>query len=68
MGDFYQNIRAVGAAIQLRKAKDTASYLMLNPDSKAVPETVVFTRLSLFEIANGFRRWLFFCFLLWRMQ
>ncbi len=50
--DFYQDIRAVGAAIQLRKAKDTANYLTLNPDCSAVPETVVFNRLAPIQVMN----------------
>ncbi|HEY8941570.1 MAG TPA: lipoxygenase family protein, partial [Cellvibrio sp.] len=50
--DFYQDIRAVGAAIQLRKAKDAANYLTLNPDCSAVPETVVFNRLAPIQVMN----------------
>ncbi len=44
--NFYQEVRAVGDAIQQRQAKDIACYLELHPDSKSIPETVTFNLIS----------------------
>jgi hypothetical protein len=49
---FYQDVRAVGEAIQTRQAQDIARYLALHPDSKHVPETVVFNLLTPTNVMN----------------
>ena len=49
---FYQDIRTVAEAIQLRQAQDIARYLALHPESKHVPETVVFNLLAPANVMN----------------
>lgn len=49
---FFQDIRAVGDAIQLRQARDIARYLALNPDSTHVPEALVFNLLLPINVMN----------------
>jgi hypothetical protein len=49
---FYREARKVGDAIRSRQAKDSARYLALRPNADAVPETVVFQRLSPVEVMN----------------
>jgi hypothetical protein len=43
---FYQDSRKVGDAILQRQWKDIAKYQTLHPDSKNVPETVIFDRIT----------------------
>jgi monoamine oxidase len=49
---FYQQVRAVGEAIQLRQAQDIARHMALHPDSRSVPETVVFNLLAPTNVMN----------------
>lgn len=43
---FYQDSRKVGDAILQRQWKDIAKYQTLHPDSKNLPETVIFDRIT----------------------
>lgn len=51
--DFYQEVRAVGEAIAQRQAKDIARYVELHPDSRHVPETVIFERITPGRVMNA---------------
>ena len=50
--NFYQEVRAVGEAIQQRQAKDITRYLELHPDSKYIPETVTFNLITPTNVMN----------------
>jgi monoamine oxidase len=51
--NFYQEARAVGEAIAQRQAKDIARYVELHPDSRHVPETVIFDRITPARVMNA---------------
>jgi hypothetical protein len=44
--NYYQEVRKVGAAIQQRQWKDSAKYQALHPESKNVPDTVLFDLIT----------------------
>lgn len=50
--NFYQEVRAVGEAIQQRQARDIARYLDLHPAGKSVPETVLFNPITPANVMN----------------
>jgi predicted nucleic acid-binding protein len=50
--DFYQDVRIVGAAISQRQARDIARYMASHPQATAVPETVVFDRITPTKVMN----------------
>lgn len=49
---FYQDVRVVGAAISQRQARDIARYMASHPQATAVPETVVFDRITPTKVMN----------------
>ena len=51
--NFYQQVRAVGDAIQLRQGRDTARYLALQPASQFIPETVRFDLVAPHRVMNS---------------
>lgn len=52
VNNFYQGARSVGDAIQQRQGKDIARYVTLHPESKNVPETVLFNLITPINVMN----------------
>ena len=52
VNNFYQQVRNVENAIQQRQGKDIAQYGALHPESKNVPETVVFDLITPIKVMN----------------
>ncbi len=50
---FFDDARGVDAAIRLRQARDTARYLALRPRAVAIPQTVVFERITSTTVMNA---------------
>lgn len=53
VSNFYQAVRGVGDAIRQRQGKDIARYFTLHPESKNVPETVIFNLLEPINVMNS---------------
>ncbi len=49
---YYQDVRKIAQAIQLRQAKDIANYFNLYPHSDAVPATVLFDLITPVNVMN----------------
>lgn len=49
---YYQDVRKIAQAIQLRQAKDISKYFSLYPNSDAVPRTVVFNLITPINVMN----------------
>lgn len=49
---YYQDVRKIAQAIQLRQAKDISKYFALHPNSDAVPRTVVFNLITPINVMN----------------
>lgn len=52
VNDFFQNVREVGDGIRRRQARDIAAFYAQNPNSEAVPETVVFDLITPVKVMN----------------
>jgi len=49
---YYQDVRKIAQAIQLRQAKDISKYFALHPSSDAVPATVLFDLITPVNVMN----------------
>ncbi|MFZ6820318.1 hypothetical protein [Undibacterium sp. Ji22W] len=49
---YYQDVRKIAQAIQLRQAKDISKYFALHPNSEAVPNTVLFDLITPVNVMN----------------
>ena len=49
---YYQDVRKIAQAIQLRQAKDISKYFALHPNSDAVPATVLFDLITPVNVMN----------------